>query len=89
MNNNRHVIKSSVIPVRDTGIHLVFITDIILTYIPRIRFLFYNLRIFSCLDPSVTHWDDKKMDSKMTRREILEMMSDRNDLSPKQWLCKK
>ncbi|APR98732.2 hypothetical protein ASM33_05840 [Wolbachia endosymbiont of Folsomia candida] len=49
-----------VIPVRDTGIHLIFIMNIILTYAHRVCCLLYNLQIFLYLDPSVTHWDDKR-----------------------------
>ncbi|MFP3027554.1 MAG: hypothetical protein ACEY3L_15415 [Wolbachia sp.] len=43
--------KNSVIPVRDTGIYLIFIMDMILTYVPRICCPLHNLQMFLCPDP--------------------------------------
>ncbi|WP_265035818.1 hypothetical protein [Wolbachia endosymbiont (group A) of Anomoia purmunda] len=60
-----------VIPVRDTGIYLIFIMDIILTYAPTICCPLYNFQIFLYLDPSVTHWDDRKESTGMTRGGLL------------------
>ncbi|WP_264705284.1 hypothetical protein [Wolbachia endosymbiont (group A) of Gymnosoma rotundatum] len=50
--------RGGVIPVLDTGIYLIFIMDIILTYVPRICCPLHNLRIFLYLDPSVSYSDD-------------------------------
>jgi len=45
--------------------------EISLTYAPKICCPLHNLQIFLYLDPSITHWDDKKRNTEMTEKQHL------------------
>jgi len=62
--------RGGVIPVLDTGIYLIFIMDIILTYVPRICCPLHNLRIFLYLDPSVKRWNERQVLALLIIQEV-------------------